>query len=173
MRTRTIGAILVVVAAASLLGAGPSRAGGPAAAAFERLKTLEGTWRGHSTKGWQDRVSVQTIAQGSALMFTSRFDAHPGETMVTVITLDRDRLLLTHYCVAGNQPRMAAAGLDEDGRSILFTFVDGGNMGSRDDGHMDKASYRLIDADHYSSRWTWYQGGEERWMEEVVLERLR
>ena len=106
-------------------------------------------------------------------MFTSRFDAHPGETMVTVITLDRDRLLLTHYCVAGNQPRMTAAGLDGDGRSILFTFVDGGNMSSRDDGHMDKALYRLIDADHYSSRWTWYQEGEERWMEDIVLERLR
>jgi hypothetical protein len=118
-------------------------------------------------------VSIRLIAGGSALVESSDFDAHPGESMLTTITADRDRLLLTHYCVAGNQPRMAAAGLQPDGRAILFTFVDGGNIASRDKGHMDKALYRLIDQDHFASQWTWYEGGSERWMEEIVYERVK
>jgi hypothetical protein len=38
---------------------------------------------------------------------------------------------------------------------------------------MDKAVFRWLDDDHYSSRWTWYEGGQERWMEEILLERRR
>lgn len=144
-----------------------------AAAAFDLLKTLAGEWKGRSTKGWDDRLTIQVIAKGSVLLETSEFDAHPGEKMVTTITPDRDRLLLTHYCVAGNQPRMAAAGVQQDGRTMVFTFIDGGNLASRDQGHMDKALYRLIDEDHFSTQWTWYEEGAERWMEEVVFERMK
>jgi len=176
-RTRPCLAVLAFVLASAAPGAAQARAAAqaanPAATAFEALKVLEGEWRGRSTKGWQDRVSIRTIARGSAVIFTSDFDAHPGETMVTVITLDRARLLLTHYCVAGNQPRMAAAGLGEEDRSLLFTFIDGGNLGSRDEGHMDKALYHLIDEDHFTSRWTWFQEGAEQWMEEIAFERVR
>ncbi len=38
---------------------------------------------------------------------------------------------------------------------------------------MDKALYHLVDADHFSSRWTWYEGGTERWMEEITFERIK
>jgi hypothetical protein len=150
----------------------PSAGDGGSRAAFDRLRALEGRWRGRSSKGWQDQVGIRLIAKGSTLVETSEFDAHPGETMITTIAPDGDRLLLTHYCVAGNQPRLAAAGLQEDGRSILFTFVDGGNLRSRDDGHMDKALYRFLDADHFSAQWTWFENGAERWMEEIHFERI-
>ena len=144
-----------------------------AAAAFNLLKTLAGEWRGRSTKGWDDRGSIQMIAKGSVFLQTSEFEAHPGETMLTTISADGGRLLLTHFCIAGNQPRMEAAGIQQDGRTILFTFIDGGNLPSRDKGHMDKALYRLIDKDHFTSQWTWYEGGSERWMEEIVFERTK
>jgi hypothetical protein len=143
----------------------PRRADAAAArGAFERFKKLEGTWTGRSTKGWTEGMRFQLISGGSAVLETS-LDAHPGETMATVFHLDRDRLLLTHYCVAGNQPRLAATAFSDDGKTITFTFLDGTNMPTRDAGHMDKVVYTFIDDDHASSQWTWYENGREQWME--------
>jgi len=141
-------------------------------AAFERLKALEGAWRGESTRGWAEDVSFKSIAGGSAVMETS-FDAHPNETMVTMFRMDGDVLDLTHYCVARNQPHLKATTFEEDGRKVTFTFVDGGNLPTRDKGHMDKVVLRFEDADHVSARWTWYQDGRESWMEEIRLVRKK
>lgn len=142
-----------------------------AKAAFDRFKKLEGKWRGKSTKGWEEAVNFKTIAQGSVVVENS-FDAHPNETMMTMFHMDNERLVLTHYCVAGNQPRLAATEFEEDGRKITFTFLDGTNLPSRDKGHMDKAVFQFLDDNHVTSRWTWYQDGKENWMEEIRLERV-
>jgi hypothetical protein len=142
----------------------------PAQLAFERFKELEGSWKGRSTKGWEEIVSYKTIAGGSVVIETS-FDAHPNETMMTMIHMDGDRLLLTHYCVAKNQPRLVATSFADEGKTVTFTFLDGANLPSRDAGHMDKVIFRFIDDNHVSSQWTWYQNRKENWMEEILLER--
>ncbi len=142
----------------------------PARQAFDRFKKLEGAWTGRSTKGWEEVVNYRAIAGGSVVVGTS-FDAHPNETMMTMIHMDGDRLMLTHYCVAKNQPRLVATGFADNGRAITFEFLDGTNLVSRDRGHMDKVVFRFTDDDHVSSRWTWYQDGKESWMEEITLVR--
>ena len=138
--------------------------------AFDRFKGLAGTWEGHSTKGWTETLRYQVIAAGSVVLETS-FEAHPGEQMATAFHMDGDRLMLTHYCVAKNQPRLAATSFGDDGRIVVFTFVDGGNIPTRDRGHMDKAIFRFEGPDRMTSRWTWYQDGKEKWMEEIVQTR--
>jgi len=143
-----------------------------ARAAFERLKKLEGDWLGRSTKGWEEEVSYKIIAGGSVVVGTS-FDAHPNETMMTMYHLDGERLMLTHYCVAKNQPRLVATNFSEDGSTLTFTFLDGTNLPSRDKGHMDKCVIKFLDNDHFTSQWTWYQNGKESWMEKIKLERLK
>jgi hypothetical protein len=141
-----------------------------AKAAFGRFKRLQGKWKGRSTKGWEDKVDFRTIAKESVVVSTS-FDAHPNETMLTTIHLDGDRLMLTHYCVAQNQPRLVATAFADGGKTITFTFLDGTGLPTRDRGHMDKVVYRFIDDNHVTTRWTWYQNGKETWMEEIELER--
>jgi hypothetical protein len=143
----------------------------PAAAAFERFKRLEGKWKGRSTKGWEETMTYQTIAAGSVVAENS-LDAHPNETMMSMFHLDGDRLMLTHYCVAKNQPRLVATSFDDGGKTITFTFLDGTNLASRDRGHMDKLIVRFVDDNHITKEWTWYQNGKESWMEEIQLERL-
>lgn len=138
--------------------------------AFERLKKLAGVWSGRSTKGWTDRATVEVIAGGSVILMRGE-GAHENEVMVTAIHLDGERLLLTHYCVARNQPRLVASSISDDGSRMVFTFLDGTGMASRDTGHMDQAVVEVVDDDHYSTHWTWYAKGEERWMEKI--ERVR
>lgn len=151
----------------------PSAPAALAARAFERFKALEGEWTGRSTKGWQDRVSFRVIAGGSCVMETSEFEAHPGETMATMIHMDGDDLVLTHYCVARNQPRLRATDISPDLGAVTFTFRDATNLRSRDQGHMDKVVFRFVDGGRFTARWTWYQDGTERWMEEIEFVRGR
>jgi len=141
-------------------------------AAFERLKKLAGPWTGRSTKGWIDRNEIEVIAAKSVILMRGE-DAHRNEVMATAIHMDGQRLVLTHYCVAGNQPRLVASEISDDGRRIVFTFLDGTGMASRDTGHMDKVVFQLLDDDHYTTQWTWYAKGSERWMEKIERERVK
>lgn len=146
-----------------------------ARAAFEQVKQLAGDWDQSSTKGWEGLTRTQVIAGGSAVLMTSNISPHPAtdERMATVFHLDGDRLLLTHYCVAKNQPRLAATAISADGRQIEFAFLDGTNMPSPDVGHMNRAVFTIDSPERYRSRWTFSQRGEERWMEEIVGTRRR
>jgi len=141
----------------------------PAQAAYERLCALAGRWEGKSSQGWTAEIEIEVIARGSAVLERSNFEAHPGETMLTLFAMDGPRLRLTHYCVAGNQPRLEATAIGAD--ELGFTFVDGGNLASRDVGHMDEAVLRFAGPDEFSSRWSYFQAGQTRWMEEIHYRR--
>ncbi len=138
---------------------------------FETFLGLAGEWRGKSTKGWDEVIRIKAIAGGSVVVVNS-FDAHPGEEMLTTIHPDGERLMLTHYCIAGNQPTLALTSVNPRGDELTFTFQSATNLSSRDQGHMDKVIYRFHSDDHFSSRWTWFQDGEESWMEEIQYRRL-
>ncbi len=141
-----------------------------ARAAFDRLKALEGNWEGRSTKGWTETLRYEVIAGGSVVMETSR-EAHEGHIMATMFHMDGDDLVLTHYCIAKNQPRMKATSFRDGGRTIVFTFTGGGNLPSRDTGHMDQAVITFDGPGTIRSRWTWYQDGREEWFEEILQTR--
>jgi hypothetical protein len=123
---------------------------------FEKLKTLDGAWEGKTSDGRTVRVSFRTTSNGSALMSEIMGD----ENMITMIHLDGDRLLLTHYCGAGNQPRMKAT-TSPDGKSISFDFVDATNLASPDAGHMHRVVFTIPDANHHSEEWIFLQNGKE------------
>jgi hypothetical protein len=141
-------------------------------AAFERFQALSGDWVGRSTKGWEETLHYRPIAGGSTILETS-FDAHPGQEMATTIYLDGDRLRMTHYCMAKNTPRLEATAFADGGRTVIFTFVDGANIPTRDKGHMDQAVFRFETPDRITSRWTWYENGTEKWFEEIVQTRQK
>ena len=63
-------------------------------------------------------------AGGSALMSEIHGEGH--EDMISMFHMDGDRLIMTHYCGAGNQPRMKVA--SADAKSVSFEFFDGTNI---------------------------------------------
>ena len=160
--------------AAAAPGAPGSRPASPAEsrAIFEKFKSIEGDWTGTSTKGWTERISYKVIANGSAVLESS-FDAHPGEQMLTLIHPDGDRLMLTHYCAAKNQPRLVLTQVKDNGNTAVFEFLDATNLPSRDKGHMDKVVFTFKDANTFTDQWTWYEKGKESWMEEIVNTRAK
>jgi hypothetical protein len=129
---------------------------------FSQLKSLIGTWEGKNSQGEPVQVSYRMTAGGSALM--SEIKGH-GEDMISMIHFDgANRLLLTHYCAAGNQPRMQASA-SPDGKTITFHFVDATNLDSPQAGHMDHVAISMLDANHHTEEWTFIDRGKE--MKEV------
>lgn len=161
-----------VLVLALLLGTGLARAVDTetSRAAFENFKQMSGTWSGKSTRGWEESAEYRTIAGGFTVLELSH-NAHPQQAMATVFYLDRDELWLQHYCMAKNAPRMKATRIEEGGKKVWFTFVDGVNLPDRAKGHMDSAYFEFRDDRTVVTKWTWYEAGKEQWMEDIVLAR--
>jgi hypothetical protein len=125
---------------------------------FDTLKALTGNWEGKNNQGQTLRVSFRETAGGSALL--SEIHGQGPENMISMIHLDGDRLLMTHYCGAGNQPRMRAT-LAPDGKSVIFDYIDATNLASTDAGHMNHVVFAMPDSDHHTEEWTFLDHGKE------------
>jgi hypothetical protein len=124
--------------------------------ALEKLKSLVGTWQGKTVKGESVEDSYRLTAGGTAVMGE---DKMATEDMLSLFYVDGNRLLMTHFCPSGNQPRMQAT-LSPDLKTISFDFLDATNLPSPQAGHMHRAVYIFSDSDHYSQEWTWMQDGK-------------
>jgi len=126
--------------------------------AFDAIKKLPGTWEGKGPDGKPFQVTFKVTSAGSAVMSEILV---PNEDMISMIHLDGpNRLLLTHYCGAGNQPRMQAS-FSPDGKTITFDFVDATNMASPDAEHMHRVVFTLLDEGHHTEEWSFMSHGKE------------
>jgi hypothetical protein len=129
---------------------------------FYKMKTLACSWEGHVTTAPQEpsiegmlmKVSLRTTSMGNALMHEMTGAGRPDDP-ITMLYLDGDRLLLTHYCDAGNRPRMAGK-MSPDGKTVEFEFLD--VAGSTQYGHMHHAVFTFLDANHHIEDWTFMAG---------------
>jgi hypothetical protein len=143
-------AILVLAVALPVWSAAPS-----APAAFTTLSSLAGDWDLQMDGMKPQVVSLKMISGGSALMESMSHDS-----MVTMYHLDKDHVMLTHYCSAQNQPRMQAS-ISDDGKTFTFDFLDATNLANPNDGHMRKMVLTIQDKDHFTEEWFFNQNGKD------------
>jgi hypothetical protein len=129
---------------------------------FDKMKTLAGSWEGQvttvpqeaSVEGKLTQVSFRVTSMGNTLMHEMTMGGRPDDP-ITMLYLDGDRLLLTHYCDAGNRPRMTGK-VSPDGKTVEFDFLD--VAGSTQYGHMHHAVFTFLDANHHIEDWTFMVG---------------
>ena len=140
-----------------------------ASAAFDRIRQLAGKWQTSSKNGtgW---LTYEVVSGGNAVLERETMANMPP--MLTVYYLDGDRLLLTHYCMAGNEPRMQARHFNADTGDLKFEFLDATNLTSPAAGHMHDVAMRLIDNDHFSSAWEFYENGKPKFTETAEYTRV-
>ena len=128
-------------------------------AAFEKLKSLAGEWRGKiddPEKGPPIAVSYKTTSNNSIVVETLFVGTE--HEMVTVYFLDKGKLVLVHYCAAGNQPRMKLAKASAD--SLEFEFAGGSNLKPAKDMHMHSAGLFWLPDGTLRSEWSSYDKGK-------------
>jgi hypothetical protein len=126
---------------------------------LKAIAALEGTWaqlKPAPAEGQKPATLViHPTAGGSAIMETMS----PGSDheMLNIYTEDEKGVLLTHYCIMGNQPRMRLTSANDG--VLKFEFVDAGNLKSRDEAHMDSVTI-TVKGDHMTQDWSMYQDGK-------------
>ena len=128
---------------------------------LDAIKKLSGDWVevGEDGKPTDKVVATYRTTAGGTVVEETLFGGTPHE-MVTMYFMDRDELMLTHYCVAGNQPRMKAE-KQSDPNKIVFQCAGGTNMKSENDEHMHHATLVLVDDNHLQSEWLEYKDGKQ------------
>jgi len=146
-----------LAAALALLVTASAWAQSDAQKVLQRFKTMEGTWTGKGAHGDTAEVGYRVIAGGTSVMADIKMG---DEAMTSLFYVDGGRLLMTHFCPSGNQPRMQAM-IGPDGNTVTFDFLDATNLPSLQAGHMHKVVYVFGDGDHYSEDWTWKHEGKD------------
>lgn len=153
-----IEAMIAAMAACVSIGAGaPAEVPSRSALAFERLASLAGEWK--QIQGETEiRLTYTLTADRSALM--EEFRPKKGPMMVTMFSVDGDRLLATHYCSAKNQSQMATEPIaDPDARSMAFSLVRVTGLTSPGDWHNTGLVVTIEDRDHLTQEWTYLSDG--------------
>ena len=143
------------VALAILLLSLPAWCAPNAGAAFDSLKGLTGQWQEKDPSGKMQTITWQLISGGSVLM-----ESMKEESMVTMYHMDKDRLMLTHYCSAHNQPRMQGQ-VSDDGKTFTFDFLDTTNLASPADPHMHKLVLTILDKERFTEKWFFSANGKD------------
>jgi fibronectin type 3 domain-containing protein len=69
---------------------------------------------------------------------------------------------MTHYCAAGNQPRMETIAVTGDQTEFDFSLTGVTNLTSPNSGHMRHLVIQIADQDHFTEQWTWRENGKDR-----------
>jgi hypothetical protein len=165
MKARIVLSMVVLFGAAALTAPAEDKKAPPKAGAdlpaFEKFKNLAGEWSGKAVEGehvgMEVHIHYKVSAGGSAVIET--IGPNSDHEMVTVIHPDGDSLILTHYCMLGNQPQMKADG-KADGDTVAFKFTKATNLKSDKDMYMHDAAFTFVDKDTIKTTWTLYNDGK-------------
>lgn len=151
----------VLLAALVILAVSPNlRAGYPTKGeeAFSKLTSLVGEWEGTTSSGSKVKVTYTLVSNKTALM--EKLEPADEAEMLTLYSLDGDRILVTHYCSAGNQPQMKTGAISEVSDRYAFSLTTVTGLKSPSEGYMVGLVLHLPDRDHLIQEWTYKDKGK-------------
>jgi hypothetical protein len=126
--------------------------------AWDKMKALVGTWQG-TADGRPVSITYTLVSNGTSLMESLTGDHDTN--MITMYAPDGGSILATHYCAAGNQPRMRAKAPAGDVKSLDFQFVDATNTAAAPE-LMKRLVVTFQDPNHFTQSWTSSTEGKEQ-----------
>ena len=144
---------------------------------FDTLKGLAGSWEGTlnilppmpGVDGTKMKVMIRVTSRGNAVMHEMTMAGRPDDP-ITMLYVDGERLMLTHYCDAGNRPRMSGAA-SSDGKGVAFKVVD--ISGGTEKGNMADAVFTIVDPNHHVEEWTYIFPGQKGAIARMDLQRTK
>jgi hypothetical protein len=128
-------------------------------AGLEKMKKLAGTWLAADKDGkpTDQVVSIIKVTAGGSAVHETLFPGQPHE-MVSIYTVEGPDLIMTHYCVLGNQPRMKADPTSPSNQ-IVFRFAGGANLNPAKDKHMHEATLTIVSDDRIELNGVGWENG--------------
>ena len=160
---------LAVAAAALAVSAAAQAPVVDGRAAFERLKSLAGTWEGQAGHGQPGEAATVTyrVASGGSVVEETLFPGTPHE-MISMYHVVDGELVLTHYCAMANQPRMRLDRKASTSDRLVFAFDGGTNFDPAKDTHVHSGVIEWK-GDALSASWKVFSTGKEAGQNQFVL----
>jgi hypothetical protein len=140
-------------------------------AAFEKMKSLAGTWTGTTLMEGQEvpsTIEYRVTSGGSAIVETI-FAGTPKEMITVYHDDDNGELSLTHYCMLKNRPELTL--LEMDGDTMKFNLSKACSLHGSNDPHMHSFVLTFDGDDKIVQRWAMWKDGAETMETTVTLNR--
>ncbi|MBL0163948.1 MAG: hypothetical protein IPP82_10030 [Xanthomonadales bacterium] len=108
---------------------------------FASLMAISGQWQAQAANGPAMSLAYKVMSRSSVLV--ESWQAGTGGETMSVIHRDRDRVMATHYCAQGNQPRLILK--DGDDKDFVFEFLDATNLPDAEASHLVRLQFTLND----------------------------
>ena len=144
---------------------------------FDSLKVLAGSWEGTITtvpentpvQGKHVQVTLRVGSTGNAILHEITWTGRQDDE-ISVLYIDANRVVMTHYCDVPNRPQMVAKA-SADGKTIEFDLLE--IAGSVQYGHVQHVLFTLVDAGHHTEDWTYMGPGGDLVRGHLNLQRVK
>ncbi len=142
------------------------------APSLETIKQLVGTWVAVDEKGkaTEQVVSEYRVTAGGSAIIETLFPGTDKE-MISMYHQVGDQLIMTHYCMLGNQPQMTCQAGDKKGQLVFR--CNGKGLNCAHDRHMHQGVVTVVDKDHMRSVWTMTEEGKNVYEAKFELVRVK
>ena len=106
---------------------------------LERFKSLKGVWDADIDGDAKSDTTIEYRVVGAGSAVVETLFGGTDHEMVTVYHMNGKELMCTHYCAAGNQPRLVAAHVSKD--TVVFEMKDITNLIDPQAMHMHAATF--------------------------------
>jgi hypothetical protein len=127
---------------------------------FKKLKTLVGEWKSATVVAKPHTVSYKLIANETVLVET--WELGNSRTAMTVYHFETEKLIATHYCPLGNQPRLELVSTTKE-QLFTFTFVSATNLPDKNLSHQHKFEIQIKNSDKFWRSETYLENGKENY----------
>lgn len=126
---------------------------------LDTLKALAGTWTADTDgDGTRESTLEYKVTSAGHAVCETLFVGTEHE-MITMYHADGKALVATHYCAAGNQPRLTCAA-PEAGKPLTFTYKDCCNLASGE-GYMGALTITVKDANSFAQQWSHFKNSAD------------
>lgn len=129
-------------------------------ALWEPVAALAGEWMATDEKGEKHLALRIHLTSNKTIVHEVMFPGTEHE-MTNVYCMDGPDLIMTHYCAAGNQPRLRATAAGSSAGEINFECDAVTNMRAKDEGYMGSMKLVIKDADHIEQWWAHVKEGKD------------
>src|SRR5262249_37029477 len=125
---------------------------------FGQVSKLAGTWEMKDDKGQNQVATVYAVTAGGSAVREVMFPGGAHE-MTNLYHMDGPTLVMTHYCAAGNQPRMRAS-CGPKANVLDFQFDSVTDLHNANDHYMGQMRLTIVDNDHIKQEWYSFADGK-------------
>jgi hypothetical protein len=141
-------------------------------AGFEQMKKLVGSWEGEMDMGEGPMKFTATykLTSGGSAIVETLFEGAPNEMVTVYHDTPKRKLMMTHYCMLKNQPKMML--MVTEGNRLTFDLAKDAAIDPAKDKHMHAMSLMMTGADQMTQKWTLYDKGQSDHAVEIALKRV-